>query len=200
MKPLDLYYYGIPQRFIVGITPEELKALARTKIDRLTTALEYINDTPGVPGAKPVTQDGKATVSVGQGGLEGRVYRPTTDEQAERNLNFAIANLEAYVDWEKRGREAQAKAELEAKRAAELKAAQDRLKETQLKNGLELYNKLHSTRYLTWASLPYVPPAQREAWAKQAQELAQLQRASNPYTSSIFASGGYAAAVNRFRF
>ena len=166
--------------------------MAHSTSTRLSTALEYIKNTPGLPGARSFTQDGKATVAVSNGGLEGRVYRPTTEEQAQRNLNFAIANLTAYVDWDQRGRAEQIRAELEAKRKAELAEAEARLKEVRLKNGLDLYNKVHNTRHLTWAGPIFVPAAQREAWAKQAEELAKLQRASNP-----FSFGGISPAVLR---
>ena len=84
-----------------------------TPSKRISTALEYLTGTEGVNSPFPITQDGKATVAVGTSpsGLQARVYRPTTEEQAKRNLNFAIANLAAYVDWDQTGRAEQARIE-----------------------------------------------------------------------------------------
>lgn len=69
---------------------------------------------------KSFVLDGKPSIKVGEGTGGGIVYKPTTEDQAKRNLNFALANLAAFNEWEMSGREVQ------AKREANLKAAEER--------------------------------------------------------------------------
>lgn len=189
MNPAD--YYGFPQRFVVGLPTEETP-LVLASPQRLKLALDYLTGTAGVAYPSPRTQDGKASVFAGNGGIQARVYRPTTEEQAQRNLNFAIANLSAYVEWDQRGRAEQARIEKEREenlRKAEAEAAKEKARQARLKAGLDLYNKTTGSRALTWGYTP-VGPVKQEEWAKKAEELADLQRRSNPYTSSIFNAGG----------
>lgn len=61
------------------------------------------------------------THSAGSGSAIARVYEPTSDDQAQRSLNFALANLNAYKAWVdgKDEREKKAVADLIAKAEAE---------------------------------------------------------------------------------
>lgn len=171
--------------------------MARTTSDRLETALDYIKVSPGIPEARSITQDGKASVTVGQGGTQARVYRPTSEEQAIRNLNFALANLEAYVRWDRQGRAEQARIEQAREENLRKAEAEAKRRETRLKNGLDLYNKVHSTRHMTW-DRSGLSVGFRGEWAEKAEEILKLQRASNPFTA-LFTGTIDAGITNYFR-
>lgn len=89
------------------------------------------------------------TIAAGQinSSTEARVYAPADKGAAQRNLNFAIANLAAYNYWVEEG-EAKAKAAAEAKAKAEAeakrKAKQD---EHEYAGALSLYNRVNGTSY-----------------------------------------------------
>jgi hypothetical protein len=179
-------------------------------------AYELFNNSALMP--KPKTNlpyGGQPYVSAGDGDAQARVYFPKNEEQAKRNLNFAVANLKAYEQWEKHtkpAQEAQKKADLarleaEAKIKAdrELKAKKERVaREARLKAGLDLYNKVNGTRHMTW-SQTILGLTKREQWCDQAEAVAKLNRESNPWngitagqiqaasirTTDLFASGGY---------
>jgi hypothetical protein len=153
--------YGTETATLYG---EQLSQLAQTLLKRIRPAAVTSTRT-----------DGKQSIATGK----AVVYKAQSEGEAQRNLDFAIANLESYLQWEATGRK-------EAKDKADLAEAKKRVEETRLKNGLALYNKVHATRHLTWNAVPYVSPAKREEWAKQAEQLNKLQRDSHPYSSNIF--------------
>lgn len=111
-------------------------------------------------------KDGQETVIVGEGSTEARVYVPTSDGGAERNLNFARANLAAQRIWAEREPERKAKARREAdERAAKLAAAQKAMdelaatvgdftrgvgKSIQRGRALRAYNARYDTTYPSW--------------------------------------------------
>jgi hypothetical protein len=125
-----------------------------------------------------VTVDGKPSVKVGDGGAAGIVYKPTTDDQAKRNLNFALANLAAYVEWETTGKaeaEAEAKKKAEAleslrKQAKEIeeRAAKRRAEEAaenrKRRDALLFYNKVNLTSFYTWSGIPFMSETIIKHW------------------------------------
>jgi hypothetical protein len=211
---IALDHYSFPQRYMLGIDQEDTLArtsIAGKNSRNLTidgyskgravigsvgkdglsvpaATVEGVNiakaarDLAGrVEGAGTLintTMDGKDTVAVGN----ARVYQAESAGEAQRNLNFAIANLTSYiryvdqikVEQERKAKEAAEakKREVEAKQAARNKA------------GLDLYNRVHGTRHMTWGSLPVtLSLSTREGWADKAEEITKLKRESNPFIS-----------------
>lgn len=70
------------------------------------------------------TSTDTTTHAVGSGSAIARVYEPTSDDQAQRNLNFALANLNAYKAWVEGKAEREEQAETEAKAKAEREASE----------------------------------------------------------------------------
>ena len=116
---------------------------------------------------KPLSRTSEPeTVIVGEGKTEARVYVPTSDGGAERNLNFARANLAAQQIWAEREPERKAKARRETdERAAKLAAAQKAMDELaatvgdftrgvgmsiQRSRALRAYNARYGTTYPSW--------------------------------------------------
>lgn len=161
-------------RFSV-LRDEDLPAFLGAVIDRSTRLGNKI---------KHVVLDGKPSIKVGDGTKAGIVYKPTTDDQAERNLNFALANLAAYNYWVETGK---AEEERKAKREAELKAAVDRRAkeaaeanlrriEQEERDGLALYNKAHGRSYLSFASVPFMGSTAKQEWITLAKTKKALER------------------------
>lgn len=132
---------------------------------------------------KHVTLDGKPSIKAGEGGSAGIVYKPTTQDQADRNLNFALANLEASIWWETTGK---AEAEIKAKRDAELKAAQERvtkLREENLRrvekeeaDGIAAYNKSKGTSYRKFSEIMFMGSVMKSEWIEIGKQQAQLKQ------------------------
>ena len=104
---------------------------------------------PSVRFAAPHAE-APAHYRVGTGSTEARVNVPTNDQQAERNLHFALANLRAYVLWND-GAE-----ERKAKEQAAISAGRE---------ALALYNLVHNTSYLNWSLIG--GNSIRDAWTSQ---------------------------------
>lgn len=129
-------------------------------------------------------------ISAGTGTTQARVNQPQSEAEAKRNLNFAIANLAAYQQWEKvtapaleREAKAKAKAEAEEKRQAEARlVALEAKQKARNKAGLDLFNNVNSTRHMTWGTVYHAPLSIREKWADKAEEIAKLRRDSNPFS------------------
>ena len=140
----------------------------------------------------------RASIGAGYGDYQALVYKPTTEKQALRNLNFAIANLAAYDWWNKTGaEEARKKAEAEAKAKAEearkvkLEQAEKARVAAELKGAIQLFNKLNSTNYASWDNFEfYRGHAQRQATERK---YVAAWKAINP--SSIIVDGGISAAT-----
>lgn len=65
-----------------------------------------ILNSPEAAGAELITLDGRDSFTAGgKQETSAIVYRAESDAQAERNLNFAIANLKAWADWNDGGKE-----------------------------------------------------------------------------------------------
>lgn len=112
---------------------------------------------------KFITTDGKNSVMAGN----GIVYAAATEGEAQRNLDFALANLASYLNWEQHGREearkreenlrrierAKAKAEAEAEEKAKAEAAEKARKaDKDRKLGLHHYNVANGTLYGSWSA------------------------------------------------
>jgi hypothetical protein len=95
---------------------------------------------------------------VGVGNTQARVNVPDSDTQALRNLNFAVANLRAYVEWVA-GSEDRAKLEAES---LMLLAVNSR--------GLRVYNALRRSDYKSWVDVPGNTQALRDKWKRIADE------------------------------
>lgn len=111
---------------------------------------------------------GLVTFTVGVGSTEARVYEPTTDQGANRNLNFARANLAAYLHWHEDA--AQRRAD-EIERERKLAEQEKELKERELleRRSLAAYNDQAGTHHPSWASVFFPRPVEREvvdAWSK----------------------------------
>ena len=92
----------------------------------------------------------RKSIVAGSGSSRAAVYVPDTEAQAERNLNFAIANLKAYVDWVETGRkEAEEKAEKlrkEKEEAAEKARLEKERRERVLREEIERQRKAQEER------------------------------------------------------
>jgi len=145
---------------------------------------------------KATTQDGKPSIKVGTGSMAGIVYKPTTNEQAERNLNFALANLAAYEEWERTGRKV-----AEAREAA-LKAAEKRVAEEKAKreaeeakrqaeharkraDALTFYNLTNGTRFYSWSSVGLIGEARIQQWIDLSESAKALKKYSPIGGSSL---------------
>lgn len=112
-----------------------------------------------------VDTDGIVTMRVGIGSTEARVYAPNSRRGAERNLNFAVANLAAYLDWEKR--EAERLLEEEAKARAERESRDDR--EEIERRALAAFNDQSGTKHIYWTQAFYPRPLDQtvvDAWSR----------------------------------
>jgi hypothetical protein len=142
-------------------------------IDIAKAARDLITRVEG--GKLPATtyMDDKETVVAGK----ARVYQAQSEGEAQRNLDFAVANLTSYIRYvdsikpeqEAKAKEAAEKAQVEAKQAAFYKA------------GIDLFNKVHGTRHFSWGTVSHAPLSIRDKWSKQAEEVAKLKRESNPF-------------------
>jgi hypothetical protein len=149
---------------------------------------------------------GTPFISVGTGDEQARINTPSNEKQAERNLNFAIANLKAYQQWvsvtkpaiERKKQEDLARLEAEAKAEAKAKAEKEAIEKKQAarsKAGLDLYNRTFGTTFSSWASA-HLSLSTREEWADKAEEIANLKRKSDPFriTSSMINAGTISAS------
>lgn len=132
---------------------------------------------------KHLTLDGKPSIKAGEGGAAGIVYKPTTQDQADRNLNFALANLEAHVWWETTGkaqaeREAKVKAEREAAAARDAKRREENLRriEKEEADGIAAYNKARGTSYRKFSDILFMGSAMKEQWIEVGKAQAQLKQ------------------------
>ena len=103
-----------------------------------------------LPNVQLVSHVDQPYYRVGTGSTQARVNRPTNDQQAERNLHFALANLRAYVLWTDDA------PERKAKEQASAAAGRD---------ALALYNLVHNTSYLNWSLIG--GNSIRDAWVSQ---------------------------------
>ena len=120
---------------------------------------------------------GSDTIVVGYDGTEARVYSPETEQAAQRNLNFALANLAAYNRFHKVTKPAleKAKAEEAVKKAKIKEAEAEALKGLrESADGLAFYNKQNNTTYGSWASIPFMGSIVRGQWI----ELAKADKAT----------------------
>lgn len=118
--------------------------------------------------SKKMGRDGVVTLSVGVGSAEARVYEPTTEQAANRNLNFARANLAAYLRWQDGAAQRRADEIAEAERIAE---QEKELKERELtqRRSLAAYNDQAGTHHPSWASVFFPRPVDQEvvdAWSQ----------------------------------
>lgn len=134
--------------------------------------------------ARTVVQDGKPSIKVGDNGAAGIVYKPTTQDQAERNLNFALANLAAYLEWERVGK---AEAERKAKREAEEKAAAERRAKAEAEanlrrieqeeaDGIRAYNKAMGTSYRKFSDVLFMGSIAKKQWIELGKAQKQIDR------------------------
>lgn len=102
---------------------------------------------------------GQETVSEGTGKTEARVYVPTSDGGAERNLNFAKANLAAYLTWVEREPERKKAQQAAMEKVRQAEKAMEELKAsvrnyaaeaTLLARALAAYNAFRNTNIGTW--------------------------------------------------
>lgn len=234
-------YHCFPQRVVVGVTTTEESPLASKNFTgsngrKLTVSSLYgkthistetylgtgINheDTASLAlsilaadSRKHVARhlQSSNTMAAGYDGDEGRVYVPKDDQQALRNLNFAIANLAAYERYQtvvkpeqeaakkkaeealkalreeaKRKEEAEAKAKAEAKRREELHIE---------KKALKIFNASRGTGYTMWPT--FMGQASRDKWIALAKQ-AEVINSTSPtpqYPDSLFSRGGYNSAI-----
>lgn len=101
---------------------------------------------------------------VGTGSTQARVNVPDSDTQALRNLNFAVANLRAYVEWVAGSKE---RADKEAEELM-LLAVNSR--------GLRVFNALNSSDYKSWAEVPGNNPDLRDKWKLIAEDAVKADR------------------------
>lgn len=169
-----------------------------TSEDVADFAYELFNKSAKLPKALVnLPASAQPFISAGTGESQARVFSPKNEEQAKRNLNFAIANLKAYQQWEKvtkpalerKKQEDLARLEAEAKAKAEAEAKKREIEAKQVarnKAGLDLYNKVIGGRYLSWGSIPYtLSLSTREKWNDKAEELAKLKRESDPFQITV---------------
>lgn len=117
----------------------------------------------GVRAIRTTHQDGKKTYRTGYGDVEARVYAPESEGQAQRNLNFARANLKAYLDWMEEEPIRKKQAETESKN-----------REVYSARALRAYNSQGDTKHTSWASV-FSPNAVSDtfvdAWIKLVKDI-----------------------------
>lgn len=117
----------------------------------------------GVRVIRNTYQDGKKTYRTGYGDVEARVYAPESEGQAQRNLNFARANLKAYLDWMEEEPLRKKKAEEESKS-----------REVYSSRALRAYNSQGDTKHTSWESV-FSPSAVSktvvDAWIKLVKDI-----------------------------
>ena len=118
--------------------------------------------------SKKMGRDGVVTLSVGVGSGEARVYEPTTEQAANRNLNFARANLAAYLRWQDGAAQRVAdRLERERKLAEQEKGLKER--ELTERRSLAAYNDQAGTHHPSWKSVFFPRAVDQEvvdAWSK----------------------------------
>lgn len=220
---LQFDFHAFPQRWMLGLSSEEDK-LARTSIkgrdtrnltiDGYMQGMAQIGHT-GTVGAVTVEgidiayaardllgrvngakiagssyMDDKETVVAGN----AKVYQAQSDGEAQRNLDFALANLTSYIRYVDGIKAEQEKRIAEAKRRAEEKQRIEEKQAARNKAGLDLYNKINGTRYQSWGTVAHAPLSIREKWSDKAEELTKLRRDSNPF--AIMADSINAATIS----
>ena len=117
----------------------------------------------GAGRATKITMDGKPSLRVGNGSSKAVVYAPTCEQEAQRNLNFARANLAAYTGWLDEA-PARAKAELEAKNRKDYE-----------RRGLEAYNMQANSKHSSWSAVFWPRLEDKtvvDAWVKLVKDIA----------------------------
>jgi len=188
-------------------TPYAVAEMALEPRTQALVANELLKRLPTAKGVQTTVQDGRSTIAVDN----ARVYQALTEGEAQRNLNFALANLESYLYWERKGRAEKIEREANLKRAEERKAKElaDAKKAAEeatrlSKKALAIYNAVNSTNYVRFPVL--MGSTQLQKWldvAREAEKVASLNALTVPtlrdlYPSfsggPMFANGGY---VNR---
>lgn len=152
-------------------TPYALAEMPLEGTDAAKIAQALLERLPNGKEAGRTRLDGRTTVHVGS----AKVYEAMTEGEAQRNLDFALANLESYLHWELEGRKLKAKRDAELA-AAEKRAAEQKEREAKAaaleKKALAIYNAVQGT---TYARFPiFMGTVQKQKWldvAKQAEEV-----------------------------
>jgi hypothetical protein len=173
----------------VTLDGKQMATLANTLLKRIGTDYRPV---------KFVTVDGKNSVKAGN----GIVYAAMTEGEAQRNLDFALANLASYLNWEQYGREearkreenlrrieqekrqaeVRAKAEAEEKRQAQEKLYKERAE------GLRHYNVANGTNYGTWTGAGIYSEQTIQKWIDLAKQANALRKSTLTLSQQISAA------------
>lgn len=200
------YYPTLPTgknngRDVVCIT--NAPKFARDLLERVSPTATARPDKLVVNQPKTITSFGHESLEVGEDSTRAVVFKPTSDTQAQRNLNFAIANLFAAVEWYESGKakaeEAKKKAEAEAKAEAERKEAERKAREEKARKerednekleaeALKLYNATYGTTHSSWIYVggglySWEKSALKRKWVEVAREARKAKAAFNPISS-----------------